>query len=180
MRKFLFASVLSLAAFLFLVPAQLRADGLNFTFSEVGVVTVTWQLPANPVPDVSQSEGGFEISNVPMNASLSGSPPIPFAGDVLFLNANLGTIQFAMDLGENNPGYSFFGAAQPQFYSGDETSPTFIPGIYSGLDVFNFDANGALDAATLIIATPEPPSILMYLVGFLALTGVFVVRKVQG
>jgi len=186
MRKFLFASALSLAAFLFLVPAQLRADGLNFTFNEdvnnLGAVTVTWQLPANPDPDpaVSQSGVAFGVSGVPMILSVDGTILGPVPGDVLFLNANLDTLQFAMDLGEGNPGYSLFGAAQPQFYSGDETSPTFIPGIYSGIDVFNSDANGAPEAATLIIATPEPPSILMYLVGFLALAGVFVVRRVQG
>ena len=183
MRKFLFASVLSLAAFLFLVPAQLRADGLNFTFSEdvnnVGLVTLTWQLPENPVPDLSESGAGFEIASVAMSASLSGSPsspPIPLLGDLLFFNANPDVgFQFFSDLG-----FSLSGAFQPQLYWGDETSPNFIPGIYSGIDVFpaNVDANGAPEAATLIIATPEPPSILMYLVGFLALAGVFVVRKV--
>jgi len=179
MRKFLFASVLSLAAFLFLVPAQLRADGLNFTFSEdvnnVGLVTLTWQLPENPVPDLSESGAGFEIVNVPMIGSLSGSPPAPILGSLFFLNASNTGFQFATDLG-----FSLSGAFQPQLYWGDETSPNFIPGIYSGIDVFpaNVDANGAPEAATLIIATPEPPSILMYLVGFLALAGVFVVRKV--
>jgi len=185
MRKFLFASALSLAAFLFLVPAQLRADGLNFTFNEdvnnLGAVTVTWQLPANPDPDpaVSQSGVAFGVSGVPMILSVDGTILGPVPGDVLFLNASLPLFQFAMDL-DGAMAFSLFGAAQPQFYSGDETSPTFIPGIYSGIDVFNSDANGAPEAATLIIATPEPPSILMYLVGFLALAGVFVVRRVQG
>ena len=181
MRKFLFASVLSLAAFLFLVPAQLRADGLNFTFREdvnnLGLVTLTWQLPENPVPDLSQSGAGFEIAGVAMNASISGSPSVPFLGDLAFFNANSGTVfQFLTLIDET--AFSLTGAAQPQLYWGDETSPNFIPGIYCGFDLINSDANGAPDAATLIIATPEPPSILMYLVGFLALVGVFVVRKV--
>jgi hypothetical protein len=179
MRKFLFASVLSLAAFLFLVPAQLRADGLNFTFSEdvnnVGLVTLTWQLPENPVPDASQPGMYFELFNVAMNGSISGSPSTPLSGNLFFLNANsnVGVQFFSDDLD-----LSLSGAFQPQLYWGDESSPNFIPGIYNGCDLFTSDANGAPEAATLIIATPEPPSILMYLVGFLALAGVFVVRKV--
>jgi hypothetical protein len=180
MRKFLFASVLSLAAFLFLVPAQLRADGLNFTFSEDnnsdgGLVTLTWQLPENPVPDVSDSGVGFVITSVAISASLSGSPLFSLPGDLFFFNASNVGLQFF-----NDWGFSLSGAAQPQMYWGDESSPNFIPGVYSGFDLMNFDANGAPEAATLIIATPEPPSILMYLVGFLALAGVFVVRRVQG
>jgi len=180
MRRFLLASVLSLAALLFFAPAQLRADGTSldtFVFFEnnsaFGPLSLTWQLSSQlniTDPSLYTLGEGFLVQNVLV--SVDGTA-LTIPDTLAFYNSGTSfTIaglppQFQDALGLVLTGVS-------QLYSGPENTPTFIAGTYTGFDV-NYG-----NAAVLTITTPEPSSILIYFVGFLALAGVLVVRKVQG
>lgn len=180
MRRLLFASVLSLTALLFLAPVQLRADGTSldtFVFSEnlggaLGQLTLTWQLPAQlsiSDPTLYSSGVGFQVQNVPATVTVSGDSVDLPGGDSFdfFADGSGFGGQFLDEL-------SLTLAEVSQLYNGPENNPTFIAGTYGGFD----PTYG--NAAVLTITTPEPSSILMYFVGFLALAGVLAVRKVQG
>lgn len=180
MRRLLFVPVFFLVAFLFLAPTQLRADGFDFTFSEnlvgLGDVTLSWSLPAPTTPDLVYPGLGFSVINVPTMLAVDGGSPTPVTDSFTFFNSAGATIN----------GYVFTDLVQfelagvgPVFY-GDPSSPTFIPGVYHGFDVnpVYVDANGNPDAACLtIVSTPEPSSILLLLMGFLALAGAVSVKK---
>jgi hypothetical protein len=186
MRRLLFASVLSLAALLFLAPAQLRADGTSldtFVFSEnlggaIGPVTLTWQLPSQlPTTDfpIISSDQGFLVQGVPATVNVAGTMLDLPGGDTFAFFADGSGFggQFIDELGLELAGVS-------QLFCGPTSAPVFIAGTYVGYDPNFLNAAGAPDCAVLTITTPEPSSILMYFVGFLALAGVLAVRKIQG
>jgi hypothetical protein len=169
------ASLLSLAALLFLIPAQVRADDLNFTFTENGVptigdVTVSWSLPAtldSTTPGFSPGTAGFVVTA--MATITTGGSTFQAIDLFNFNDSSLG-IEFAT-LGP----LSLSGV--PTLFSGTGDNPTFIPGVYNGFDTLNLDVNGAPDAATLSIGAPEPSSILMLCIGLLVVAGALAVKK---
>jgi hypothetical protein len=176
MGRFFLTSVLTLFTLLLFIPAEVRADGVmdTFTFTENNVaglggadVYLTWQLPATPDPStVLALPGGFEVFNVPVSGTLSGTPIPPGTVDFFgFFNSSLFDVEFA-DL----TGLELSGVAT--MYSGLDSNPTFSPGIYSGTDPNNGGAG-----ATLTISTPEPSSILSLCAGLLALAGALAVKK---
>ena len=190
MRRFLVASVLSVAALLLFAPAQLRADGSSpdtFVFYEnvtgIGPVTLTWQLPSQlPTVDfpIITSDQVFQVQSVPTTINIAGTVLDVPGGDIFnfLVNGSSFGIQF---LDEFNLGL----AGVNQMFSGPTAAPVFIAGTYVGYDPNFLNDDGAPDCAvltitSLAITTPEPSSILMYFVGFLALAGALAVRKVQG
>jgi len=178
MRRFFFVPVLALAAFLLLAPTQLRADGFdNFTFTDVASdnsfsLVMTWQLPSNPTPDPAIPGAGFELYSVNVSQILDGVDQGIVIDSMAFTNANTSELPWQfLDLYASLSGSG-------SMYSGDESSPTFLPGTYSGVDFVNLDLNGAPSNATLsIVSTPEPSSILMLMIGFLALAGILTAKK---
>ncbi|HTP67390.1 MAG TPA: hypothetical protein VMJ35_00660 [Dongiaceae bacterium] len=177
MPRFSIALVLSAIALLFFVPTQVRADSLNFTFSESSVdygttITISWSLPATPdptAPDFSATPGvGFSVADIP--ATLSAGALIIPGSDTFNFNFASSGIVFEDFLG-------FQLAGVPTLFSGTENNPTFIPGAYSGFDPSSLDLNGAPDPATLTISTPEPSSALMLCLGFLLVAGALFVKK---
>ena len=177
MRRFAFIPFLAVAALLLVAPTQLRADGLdNFTFTDVASdnsfsLVMTWQLPANPTPDVGVSGQGFEFFSVSVNQVLNGVDQGIVTDAMAFLNPNSGLPWQFLDLYASMSGSNIM-------YCGDESNPTFIPGTYSGFDYGYLDVNGNPSNATLsIVSTPEPSSILMLLTGFLALAGALAAKK---
>jgi hypothetical protein len=185
MHRFLLASVLSLAALLFLAPAQLRADGTSldtFVFSEnilgIGPVTLTWQLPSQ-LPTtafpITSTDQGFQVQNVTATLTAAGTSFDVPGGDTFNFYANGSTfgVQFTDALFLALAGVN-------QMFCGPTSAPVFIAGTYAGYDPNFLNAAGLPDCAVLTITTPEPSSILMYFVGFLALAGVLAIRKIQG
>lgn len=188
MRRFLLASVLSLAALLLFAPAPLRADGTSldtFVFSEnnplYGQLSLSWQLPAQlniTDPTLYTLGQGFVVPNVLVTATfIDPTTSLPTTATLpdsfAFYNSGTSfTINLIPPQFQDALGFALAGVSQ--LYCGPENTPTFIAGTYSG-----FDPNYGT-AAVLTIATPEPSSILMSLVGFLALAGVLAFRKIQG
>ncbi|HTP67391.1 MAG TPA: PEP-CTERM sorting domain-containing protein [Dongiaceae bacterium] len=177
MRRFCIASILSLAALLFFIPAQVRADGMdNFTFTETGTalgdVSISWSLPATPDPTdpnfIALTGQGFIVNNVLTTFTVAGSTS---QGPDLF-NFNFASFDVEF-LTLGNFGLS----GVPTLFSGSESNPTFIPGVYNGVDPFNFDVAGAPNSATLTINAPEPSSLLMLFMGLLVVAGALTVKK---
>jgi hypothetical protein len=178
MRRTFFVSVCLFAFLLMFAAPQLRADGGtdNFTFNEQLApnenVTVTWSLPASPCPQSPVDGIGFGTFDTPTSVFVNGSY-LGTAPDLFLFWSNAagggffdGTLSFGL-------------TGTSQLYSGWESNPTFVPGVYSGFDPFNFDPNGNPNCATLTIATPEPSSLLMLLFGILAVFGTLTLKKVQ-
>jgi len=178
MRKFVFATVLALAAILLLAPTQLRADGLDtFIFTDVASdnsfsLVMTWQLPSNPTPDLAISGTGFQFDSVSVSQIFDGVDQGIVTDLMAFTNPN--TSELPWQFLDSYASLSGSGI----MYSGDESNPTFIPGTYKGVDYFNLDLSGSPSNATLrIVSAPEPSSILMLLTGFLALAGILAAKN---
>jgi len=182
MRRFFLGSALVLFGLLLITPLQLRADGFDsFTFTDVAndgsfSLVMTWQLPSSPTPVDSLPGEYFAVGATDVHQVLNGID-LGLVPDIFyFVNPAIGdpstSFQF-FDL----YGLSLWGNPNPM-YSGPESAPTFNAGTYSGLDLYNYDQSGAPGNATLsIVSTPEPSSILMLLVGFMALAGVLLAKK---
>ena len=177
MRKLLFVPCLALAAVLLLAPSQSRADGFDsFTFTDVSAdntfsLILTWQLPSNPTPDDAVSGSGFDFLAVNVHEWFNGADLGIVSDSMAFLNpaTNLGSWSF-LD--------SFASLTSSSIvYSGDESNPTFIPGVYQGVDTFNSVGDVPNTATLKIVSAPEPSSILMLLTGLLALAGAFAAKK---
>ncbi len=127
-----------------------------------GDPTTTFELPAMPTPDGFNLDFGFNFDSVP--AVYGGSAII--LSDLIFYNSFLsGGFQ------DDN----FFDLQGWQLYSGPESSPTFTPGVYTGMyNVYD----GATDTVTLT-AVPEVSTWAMLLAGFAGL-GFAAYRRTRG
>ncbi len=94
-----------------------RANDVQFTITNTsGVQIATFELPLNPTPTVEYTGHWFSILSVPV--------AVPGAGKTL---ANLTFLEDGSGGGFVGAGFNFSG---PQFYSGPESSPTFLLGSY--------------------------------------------------
>jgi hypothetical protein len=132
-----------------------------------GDPTATFELPLSPIPGIYDPGYYFVIYPVPVN--IGGSPQT--ADDILFGSS---TYVGGFDLTVTNSfGYALFndsgyGAAAPLYYSGPESSPTFIPGVYS--NQYNY-STGQIDTVTVTtVGAPEPSTWAMMLLGFAGLS----------
>jgi PEP-CTERM motif len=158
-----------------------RATEVQFTITG-GDRTATFELALSPTPNPALLDYSFSITSV---SAVVGGSPTPIA-TLTFYQAGMPGGGFLAD--------SLFNFLGPQFYSGSENSPTFIPGVYKGL--VN-DFTGKTDTVTVkelpttvsdpppitvsnpppvtdppdppAIAVPEPSTWAMLLLGFLSL-----------
>jgi len=168
---------LAVVALLLLAPSQSRADGFDsFTFTDVSAdnsfsLVLTWQLPSNPTPDDAISGSGFDFLAVNVHEWLNGADMGIVSDSIAFLNpaTNLGSWSFLDNFASLT--------SSSIMYTGDESNPTFIPGVYTGVDYFNSVGDLPNTATLNIVSTPEPSSILMLLAGFLVLAGAAAAKK---
>jgi hypothetical protein len=155
-----------------------RATEVQFTITSVdrtatGVDRIaTFELPLSPTPTFGIP--GFFFSILSVSAVVGGSPTT--ISNLTFWDEGLGGGFVADSL------FNFSG----QFYTGSESSPTFLAGVYTSL--LNAETN-QIDTVTVkelpttvsdpppVIGTPDPPAIAvpelstwaMLLLGFLSL-----------
>jgi hypothetical protein len=115
-----------------------RAADVVFTITG-GDATATFELPLSPTLDVTVAPFFFGILSVP---AVVGGSPVTLPG--LYF--------FSTELGETGGFFAegFFSFSGPQFYTGSESNPTFLTGVYPGL-VNGF--GGKIDTVTVI----DPP-----------------------
>jgi hypothetical protein len=137
-----------------------RAADVVFTITG-GDGTATFELPLSPTLDVPVAPFFFGILSVP---AVVGGSPVTLPG--LYF--------FSTELGETGGFFAegFFSFSGPQFYTGSESNPTFLTGVYPGL-VNGF--GGKIDTVTVIdppgvLAVPELSTWAMLLLGFVGLS----------
>jgi hypothetical protein len=157
-----------------------RARDVQFTVTG-GDRTATFELPLSPTPDPPVLQGfSFRISSV--SAVVGGS-----AGtleDLDFFSNEFETGGFVVEFvyrGTTMP-LPLFSFSGPQFYTGPESSPSFVPGVYADLhNAFG----GNIDTVTVSLvpdsapagppdppafSAPEPSTWAMLLLGFVGLS----------
>ena len=158
-----YRALLFLSIMLFLSVAMASADTL-ITYQITGSVTASFTVPVNPTQsELMFVDPGFGFSIIPINLVINGVPSNDFLD---FFNASQmggfdacspGAVGLCTDL-------NFTG---PQFYSGSELSPTFLPLNGATLSGFLPSAPGAPAGGT--ITSPEPSAFGMLAFGMLGL-----------
>jgi hypothetical protein len=120
-----------------------QATDVQFTITG-GDRTATFQLPLSPTPGFVVP--GFEFVLLSVPAAVGGTSTT--FSHLIFYKDGMGRGGFADG--------SYFSFSGPQFYTGSESSPTFVPGIYSGL----VNENGKIDTVTVAELAPvsDPPT----------------------
>jgi hypothetical protein len=121
-----------------------KADTLDFTFTGVGNLAISFSLPSNPVPVVPQPGVGFAIQNV-----LVTQGPVTATSLLTFASESNGGGLIIV------PGASFIG---PQLYTGTETSPAFAPSHFALTDMSN---NSPVSLVIAAAQVPEPSPIAL-------------------
>jgi hypothetical protein len=124
-----------------------RANDVQFTITG-GDKTTTFVLPLNPKPAFGIPGVFFGIVSV---SAVIGESPTTLS-NLTFWNEALGGGFIADDL------FDF----SPQFYTGSESSPTFVPGVYKSLlnaDTNKIDHTNKIDTVTVkeLFTVPDPP-----------------------
>jgi hypothetical protein len=185
MRRLFLYVVPALLMCAFVSPRASRADGIDdFTLSDGLGNTLTWQLPASPTPTTINLGGSFGVTTI---ANING-----IAGEGILLsfsNQNIGGGIFVEQLGTPAPGAVLAigsglvtGQSAPQFYSGPESSPTFLTGSFSfaGITAIQLDnqtgtfLDEAFQSGTLTItpdatAVPEPSTLTLFAASLLGM-----------
>ena len=122
--------------------------------------TLTFELPQSPtIPVFYQISNYFWILDVP--AVLDGHPILDDFG----FQPNISFFDFDILVdGENLLNFDLFGG--PQLYKGPENSPTFLPGVYSGVPNL---LTGGTDTVSVVIV-PEASTWSMMIAGFACLS----------
>jgi len=133
-------------------------DTVYFTIKSDTNPTIKFSLPTSPTPDLSVDGEGFRINSVPISANSAPAGTDDFS----FLSA---------DSGGGLADGRFFGifgiSTGSQLYSGPESSPTFIIGVYTGTYDIGIDPNATITVSAT--ATPLPAALPMFAGGFGAL-----------
>jgi hypothetical protein len=142
-----------------------QAADVLFTITETGE-TITFEVPKNPTSDIESYYGiGFDLYpvNVVYNGSQTSDATVYFYNNS---NADGGTFE----------GGDLFGIGGSQYYTGDESAPTFVTGNYDNEYDF-FSSQPATVSITDVSAAPEPAAWTLMLVGFGALGGALRARR---
>jgi hypothetical protein len=162
----LFSAALLLLSFSLLAASQIRADGIDYSFTS-GSNTFTWTLPTNPViaPGDAHPPDGFTIPN--WSFSENG---VPMVGTFDFFST---LFLGGFDLKSN--GGILINAMGDQLYSGPETAPTMLTGSFGVAD-FGSDTSGSNPPTMVMLqpkSVPEPSTLSLLAMGLaigLALT----------
>lgn len=141
-----------LATFIFLSALPAHADsGATYNFELSGPVSATWTMSENPSPFFVEEGTAFAV-DVP-DLSMDGGPVID--DTICFFNlSDGGGLNSVVALPD------FYG---PQVYSGDESNPTFMTGMYT-LTMYD----GQTETLSITEA-PEPTTMLLLFSGLAAL-----------
>lgn len=145
---------LALGALALGVIVSSSAKASTYTFTLTGADNFTFQLPSNPTPDGYISGDHFFIAN----------PPDLAANYITFYALGAGGGMSAGD-GQTDIQSSvvLFDLGGLQLYTGDESSPVFVPGTYTLTGVVNESSE---NVDTLIIsATPLPGTLPLFVSG---------------
>jgi hypothetical protein len=139
----------------------------NFVLTD-GTDTVTFSLPSSPTPAIGYAGEFFVLNGV--NVIVDGTP----------LTANLDFYNFThpwdggVNLYQSTVSSPIIEQEGPQLYSGSETAPTFLIGVFnltqypilaSGEDIGNYTLT--ITSAT---PTPEPSSFVLLGIGLMSLS----------
>ena len=165
MHRVLLIPVFAIALVALCATPQVRADGVDtFTYTENSsdlVASLVWQLPASPILDSSSyTDTGFTIGADSVSYFLEGTFLFSFSDTFTFSNTDAsGGVNDSLD----GVFFALSTAQFDQFYLGEESNPTFMPGTYqvtNALDLF---------PGTLVISTPEPSALTLFCVGLCAM-----------
>jgi len=161
-RALLFLSIL-----LFLSVAMASADTL-ITYQITGSVTASFEVPVNPTPsELMFPELGFGFFIVPINLVINGVPSDDFLA--FFNAAQMGGFEACSSSAPPGTPCTDLNFTGPQFYSGSEGSPTFLPLNGATLSGFFPSAPGAPGVPPITITSPEPSAFGMLAFGMLGL-----------
>jgi hypothetical protein len=141
-----------LATFVFLAVLPAHADsGDTYTFTLTGAVSASWTMSENPTPAYFESGTVFVVDSTDLVVD-----GVAVSDALCFFNSS--------DMGGLNSFVVLPDFIGPQIYSGDESNPTFLTGM------FYFTDWETGQAETLCITqTPEPTTILLLFSGLAVL-----------
>jgi hypothetical protein len=128
---------------------------VDFTISDPSLGVHSFLLPQDTTPTYYSLGQTFYFYNVP-----TSPPPCPLCtNSPTFQNANYSIISYADGFGRLQLG--------TQLYTGLESDPTFVIGVYSGLNWdTGFTDTLTISADTSVAAVPEPSTWAMMILGF--------------
>ncbi len=137
-----------------LLSASAQASTLLVTWSETDMgVIATWRQSATPTP--LDSTSGLSTDVPITNFASTGANTIGPYNDIVWFN---GAVSFGGLFSTPAADFllGYFQLGGPQAYSGSEAAPTFLPGVYSGVDYFNNEAPATVTISVIGAPGPEP------------------------
>jgi hypothetical protein len=150
---------ITLAALLLLSVATVKADsGQTVSYTLTGATdatfTVSMDTPTSPTPELS---GSYFFMVQPTNLVVDGTS---MSDTIVFFNlSDLGGLNSVFDALPDLGG--------PQLYSGSESDPTLLTGVFSLYDL-ETGASYTLTANAVPASMPEPTTTIMLLAGLFA------------
>jgi hypothetical protein len=151
----MFTRFLTLAALLLLSVATVKADSgqtVSYTLTGATDATFTVSVDTSPSPEASGQNYFFMVQ--PTDLTVDG---VSMTDTIVFFNSS--------DLGGLN---SVFDALPdlggPQLYSGNESDPSLLTGVFC-LDDLETGASYTLTANAVTPSVPEPTTVLMLVAG---------------
>jgi len=133
------------------------AQAVMHQFDITGDYTASFQLDSDPSPDAVEDGVGFVLWDVD-----GFSDAVLGVADVTFYNTAIGG---GMGIVDHYGGSILFVTDGPQLYTGPESAPTLLTGIFA-LTEFGGAGTYTLTVSSLEAAVPEPASWAMMIAGF--------------
>jgi hypothetical protein len=147
---------LKVAALLLLSVATVKADsGQTVSYALTGATDATFTVTLGPAPQAAGP--GYYFMVQPSNLMVDGASMSDML--VFFNSSDLGGLNSVFDALPDLGG--------PQLYSGNESDPTLLTGVFCLYDL-ETGASYTLTANAVTSSAPEPTTTLMLVVGLLA------------